>query len=144
VALRTVQAPPEAVYAFLADLENHWALTHAWLDVEELAGDANGAEIVVRGPLGIHRRARTRLRGTSPPRGGRPGVVDGTATAPEGTTARVTWSVDAEQPGTVVRLEADVDPHGLDRVLLGLGGSWWLRRALRRSMRQLDAALQRR
>src|ERR1700760_4926607 len=95
-ATRTIAAPPEAVYAFLEELENHWQLTSGFASVETLVdppGDVEGARIVVHGPLGIRKRARTRLLRCEPPTGAAPGVVAGTARDAAGTTAHVEWRI---------------------------------------------------
>jgi carbon monoxide dehydrogenase subunit G len=142
---RTIGAPPEAVYAFLERLENHWQLTSGFASVETLVdppGGDEGARIVVHGPLGIRRRARTRLLRCEPPAGGRPGVVAGTASDAAGSTAEVEWRVSGKGTGSRVELVTAIrEAHGLDRLLLALGGGWWLRRGLERSLGQLEQAL---
>ena len=64
-AARRVGADPEAVFAFLSDLENHWELTADWVQVRSLNrtddGHARGAHVQLRGPAGLRRSARTRL-----------------------------------------------------------------------------------
>jgi carbon monoxide dehydrogenase subunit G len=140
-AAETVGAPPEAVYAFLERLENHWRLTSGFVTVDRLAPD--GGRIVLRGPLGVRKRARTELRRCEPPAGDRPGVVAGTATDDAGTTARVEWRIAAAPEGSRVELATTIDDaRGLDRVWLALGAGWWIRRGLGRSLRELEQALE--
>ena len=115
-AARRVGADPEAVFAFLSDLENHWELTADWVQVRSLNrthdGDARGAH-VLRGPAGLRRSARTRLLELDPPR-----RVAGTAEVGRRTRARVAWDLEPDGDGTLVCLSADVAALGpLDRVL---------------------------
>jgi hypothetical protein len=64
-ATRGLAAAPATVFGFLADLENHWALTAGWVRVLSLhrvdGGPAHGARVRLHGPFGLRRTARTRL-----------------------------------------------------------------------------------
>jgi hypothetical protein len=137
-ASRVMTASPEAVFAFLAKLENHWKLAGRW--VEPLAIDHNSGRVRIHGPLGLHRTATTRVLDADPPR-----VMHGTAELSGGTVARIAWELaDASGGGaTEVRLSARVEcTHQADRVLLWLGGNVWMRRRFRAILAQLDAELQ--
>jgi uncharacterized protein YndB with AHSA1/START domain len=116
-AARRVGADPEAVFAFLSDLENHWELTADWVRVRSLNrtddGHARGAHVQLHGPAGLRRSARTRLLEREPPR-----RVAGTAEVGRRTRARVAWDLEPDGDGTLVCLSADVAALGpLDRLL---------------------------
>ena len=51
VVERTVAAPPERVFDFLADLSNHWRLERRFMELDELGED--GGTIRLKGPLGL-------------------------------------------------------------------------------------------
>ena len=127
-ATALVAAPPEEVFAFLADLGNHWIVADRFVEVLDLHGSdgarAEGGQVRVRGPLGIRRTATTRVVATRAPR-----LLIGTAEVGAGTRARVSWSLAAHLGSTRVRLAATVERAApADRALLALGGRWWLRR----------------
>jgi hypothetical protein len=130
-AVGEVPAAREEVFAFLASLPNHWALANRWIEVISLqaaaapgGGEPNGGVVRIRGPLGLHRTARTEVLAAEPP-----ARISGRAELPGGTGATVTWSLEEASPGTRVRLAADVETSSpLDRLLLALGGRAWLRR----------------
>ena len=144
-AARTIEASAEEVYAFLENLGNHWQLTSGFASVETLVdppGDAEGARIVVHGPLGIRKRARTRLLRCEPPSASGAGVVAGTARDAAGTTAEVEWRVTPAGASTRVELVAAIDDaRGVDRLLVALGAGRWIRRGLQRSLARLAEAL---
>ena len=109
------------VFAFLERLENHWAIADRMVEVVSLSSD--GGTVRVRGPLGVRRTFRTRVVTADPARS-----IEGTAER-GATKARVRWSLEPRGGGTAIRLTARVERAGaLDRVLLALGGRWWLRR----------------
>ncbi len=59
-----VGAPADEVFAFLADLRNHWRLAGPWIEVVALRpaeGRADGATIRLRGPLGMVFSVDTRV-----------------------------------------------------------------------------------
>ena len=121
-ASRVVPAAPEAVFGFLAKLENHWKLTGRW--VEAVAIDDGSGRVRIHGPLGLRRTAKTTVVDAHPSH-----VMHGTAELSGGTLARIAWELHEDAEGTAVRLSADVD-HAKrgDRLLLALGGRAWLRR----------------
>jgi hypothetical protein len=89
-AVALVAAPPAEVFAFLADLENHWRLTDRFVEVVELDGPSgarHGGRVRVRGPLGLRRTAVTRVMEADEPRSMR-----GTAEL-RGTRAEVRWTL---------------------------------------------------
>jgi carbon monoxide dehydrogenase subunit G len=140
-AAATLTRSPDSVYAFLADLENHWQLASTFVSLDAVRDD-EGGWITVRGPFGISRRARTSLVRCDPPAGGTEARVEGIARVESGTIARVTWRVAAAGGGSRVALETALEhPSRADRVLLALGGRLWLRRCLARTLAQLESAV---
>jgi hypothetical protein len=139
---RVVRHPPERVFAFLTDLRNHWRLEHRFVALEELHGDAAGGRVRMKGPLGLHRSARTRVLRVEEPRGGR-ASLRGRAELSGGTVGHVRWDIAAADGDSLVTLTAAVERAALlDRALLALGGAWWLRRILARALANLDTELQ--
>lgn len=121
---RTVTQAPEEVYAFLAELDNHWRLNDRYLRLEHLSADRLGGRIVIGTPIGLRRTARTRVSATN-----RPAGLSGAADVGRSTTARVDWNIEPQDDGARVELEATVIAAGrLDKLLLAAGGRWWLRR----------------
>jgi uncharacterized protein YndB with AHSA1/START domain len=121
-ASRTVAATPEAVFAFLAHLENHWKLAGRWVEVVAIE-DASG-RVRIHGPLGLRRTARTIVVDAKPSH-----LIRGTAELSGGTAAQVAWELHEEAGGTAVRLSAEVERTAPgDRLLLALGGGTWMRR----------------
>jgi Polyketide cyclase / dehydrase and lipid transport len=136
-ATHDVPDSPERVYGFLARLDNHWKLGGRELRLEALDADRRGGRVVLAGPLGLRRTARTTVTTEVAPH-----RFGGVATVGRRTSARVTWHIDTAPCGARVALESTVTSRGpLDRVLLALGGRWWLRRGLRRALDGLAAAL---
>jgi uncharacterized protein YndB with AHSA1/START domain len=134
-ASRVVSAPPSAVFAFLAELENHWKLAGRW--VEPLSIEANRGRVRVHGPLGLRRTATTSVVDAEPTR-----VMHGTAELSGGTLARVAWTLTEEPGGTGVTLSAAVERANLgDRVLLALGGATWMRSRFAAILDRLDEEL---
>ncbi len=129
IAERVVHAPLEALFAYLADLEQHWQLADRFIEVVSLerppeGGPAVGGVVRLRGPLGLGRSARTRVSETRPPT-----RLSGRAAVGRRTSARVTWTLRPSGAGTAVRLEAVVERAGiLDAILLAVGGRAWMQR----------------
>ena len=123
-ASAVVPAPREAVFDFLSDLGNHWAVAGRWIEVESLDGRGNGGRVRIRGPLGVHRTAVTSVERVQPPE-----RLEGTARLGR-TEARVAWTLyERRSGGTEVRLAATIVRAGaLDRAVLALGGACWMRR----------------
>jgi uncharacterized protein YndB with AHSA1/START domain len=118
-----IDAAPEDVFAALDDLAGHWRLLDRWTEIVDVAPDGRSATVRLRGPLGLRRTARTRVLASDPPRG-----LEGEARVGRGTVGRVRWTLTADGGGTLVDLQAEVvAAGGLDRVLLALGASRWLR-----------------
>jgi hypothetical protein len=127
-----VAATPEAVFAFLASLENHWKLAGRWVEV--VAIDDGSGRVRIHGPVGLRRTARTTVIDAHPSH-----VMHGTAELSGGTLALVAWELAEEAGGTAVRLSARVERATLpDRVLLALGGRAWMRRRFDAILRRLD------
>jgi uncharacterized protein YndB with AHSA1/START domain len=125
-ATHVVPAPPEAVFDFLSALENHWAVAGRWIEVVGLdrAPAATGGRVRIRGPLGLRRTATTRVELAEPPL-----RLQGTAQLGR-TLARVSWALEPRGgDATEVRLAAVIVEAGaVDRALLALGASGWMRR----------------
>jgi Polyketide cyclase / dehydrase and lipid transport len=120
-----VPARREAVFAFLAELGNHWLVADRWLQVVSLDPDGDGGRVRVRGPLGLRRTTRTRVELVDPP-----AALEGTAILGR-TVARVRWELSSRGDATCVRLSARVErATALDRLLLAAGGREWIRRRL--------------
>lgn len=118
-----VPAGREAVYAFLADLANHWDLADRWVEVVSLSPAHDGGRVRLRGPLGLRRTVDTRVVEVDPP-----SRIEGTARLGR-TVAAVRWELRTEPRGTRVHLAALVLAAGpFDRLLLAAGGRAWLRR----------------
>ena len=131
-ASRVVPAAPEAVFAFLAHLDNHWKLAGRW--VEPLTIDDSSGRVRIHGPLGLRRTATTTVVDASPSR-----VMHGTAELSGGTLARIAWELNEDAGGTAVRLSAEVDHATLpDRLLLALGGRVWMTRHFAAILERLD------
>lgn len=134
-ASRVVAAAPEAVFSFLAKLENHWRLAGRW--VEPIAIDDSSGQVRIHGPLGLRRTARTTVVDAQPSH-----VIHGTAELSGGTRARVAWELAEDVGGTAVRLCADVERAApLDRALLALGGAPWMRRRFDAILEKLEDEL---
>jgi hypothetical protein len=122
-----VPTAAERVFEFLADLENHWRLADRFIEVVTLNGPPgarNGGRVRMRGPLGLRRTAMTRVEAAHPTY-----LMIGTAEVGRRTRACVSWALTPQDGGTSVRLTAALDEAGLfDRLLLLLGGRWWMRR----------------
>ena len=135
VAERTVAAPPERVFDFLADLRNHWRLEQRFLELDELGED--GGTIRLKGPLELSRTVQTRVLEAE-----RPVRVAGRAELRGGTVGLVAWDIRPSGSGSSVRLSAEVpEASVLDRALLALGGRAWFRGLFRRALDNLDHVL---
>lgn len=128
-ARKDVRVPPEALYEFLATLDNHWLLTDRFVSLVRLHGPVQsrtGGEIAIRGPWGLQRHARTWLDVDR--HGSR---LVGTAVVGRRTIARVTWALTPIAGGTDVELAVAVlAASPLDRALLIVGRPWLRRRFL--------------
>ena len=128
-ARKDIRAPAHALHAFLAALDNHWLLTDRFVSLVRLHGPASsrtGGEIMIRGPWGMHRHARTWLEADDHPE-----RVAGTAVVGRRTVAHVTWALTPVPGGTAVELAASiVEASVLDRALLRVASPWLRRRFL--------------
>ena len=128
-AERVVAASPAVVFAFLADLQNHWLLADRFVEVLTIerppgGGPSHGGTVRMRGPLGLRRTARTRVVEAQAP-----ASIAGTAAVGGGTEASVRWTLTPVRGSTRVRLEATVRRAAwLERMLLAMGGRRWLQR----------------
>jgi uncharacterized protein YndB with AHSA1/START domain len=134
-AERAVDAPPERVFDFLADLRNHWRLERRFLELDELGED--GGTIRLKGPLGLSRRVETRVLEAE-----RPIRVAGRADLRGGTVGLVSWDIRPSATGSVVRLSAEVpEAAPWDRLFLALGGRAWFEGLFRDALENLDTVL---
>lgn len=134
-ASQTISHPPDRIFAFLSDLHNHWRLGDAFVEVGDVREDGGG--IVVRGPLGIARAARTVVVETAPDT-----LIRGRAEIGTSTVGYVAWVLEPDGAGTRVTLSASVERASVrDRLLLALGGRRWLRRRFVRVLEQLEHSL---
>jgi hypothetical protein len=137
-AATPVRAPAHVVYRFLERLPNHALITGSGLRLESVASGGRCARITLRGPLGIRRTARTRVTYAVPPHG-----FGGTAAVGRRTVAYVHWAIDHAEYGSLVTLSATILRAGtVDRLLLALGGRWWLARSFDRAVVLLGAAVE--
>jgi hypothetical protein len=140
-AYSVVAAPPASVFAFLADPSNHWLLNGPKVRLLELEEPATGqiaGVVVIRGPVGIRRRARTKVLTAEDP-----SLLSGVAELGATTTARVSWSLHpCGSAGTGVVLSATVSSASLlDRVLLVAGGRLWIRRMFAETLERLGRSV---
>ena len=125
--------PPERVFAFLADLRNHWQLSRRFAELEQIDGDRQGGRVRIRGPLGLSRVATTRVEGAVPTR-----EVRGHAAVGRSTVGAVRWTIEPSDGGSRVTLAAEVvRASALDRVVLALGGRLLLQRMFAEAVEQL-------
>src|SRR3954465_5679164 len=124
-ATAIVPAPPEEVFDFLSDLENHWRLVDRFVEVLSLEGEpADRAVVRPCGPLGGRRTVVPRVTALRSPR-----LIIGIAELGDGTRARVSWTLGGRLSETRVRLAAAGEhASAFDRMLLACGGRIWLER----------------
>jgi len=133
-----VGAAPERIYGFLAELDNHSVLGDRYLRVERLSRERDGGVIRVGAPFGVRRTASTTVTTAIAPR-----RFGGTAAVGARTRAHACWEIETNERGARVALEATVCSTGiLDRLLLAVGGRWWLRRRFRLTLARLAAVLE--
>jgi hypothetical protein len=122
-----VPASRRLVFAFLADRDNHWHLAGRRIEPLEIGQDAAGqltGLVVVRGPLGMRRHARTRVVQVREPT-----LLGGVAELGRRTTAVVRWDLTEVTGGEATRVELSASVTAAsagDRVLLALGGRAWM------------------
>lgn len=136
--MRVIPAPREQVFAFLADLENHWLITDRFVRVLSLEGPAGarkGGTVRIRAPFGLSRTASIKVDDSRPPV-----ELIGSAAVGNGTLAEVRWSLSENGDGTRAELTAHlIAASRRDRLLWLGGGRFWMRRRLRRALAGLDA-----
>ena len=122
-----VPAPAEQVFAFLADLDDHWLLAGRFIEVvalEGAPGQRRGGRVRIHGPLGVRRTVATAVERVEPPT-----AISGTASIGSATEASVEWLLAEHLSGTRVQLSAEVlRATPFDSAVLALGGAWWLQR----------------
>ena len=127
-----MERPLAEIFEFLSDLRNHWRLEPHFIDLEDV--EASGGRVQIKGPLGISREARTRVDRVEPPT-----RLQGTAEIGRRTRASIRWELAPSGEGSRVTLTGTVDEASFyDRLLLLLGGRWWLQRMFERALRALE------
>ena len=133
----TIAARPVDVFDLLGDLDRHRDLADRGMRILSLQGPPGrrtGGLVELRGPVGLTRLARTRVRGAEPH-----SRLWGTAETPDGARAFVEWRVKPQGDRTHVEVRLDVRARTWkDRILLHLGGRTWLRSRLRSALDQLQ------
>ena len=130
-------APPEAAFAFLADLANHWRLIDRWTEIVAVEPGGRAAVVRLRGPFGVRRLARTAVLEADAPR-----LLVGEARVGRATVGRVSWALVPDEGATRIELRAEVLAAGpFDRALLAAGGRWWLRRRFADALRRLSTEM---
>ncbi len=133
-SIRELPHTPERVFEFLSDLHNHWQLEDSFIAVNGVGN--GGGRILIRGPLGITREARTEVVEAEAPSRLVGRAVLGT------TVGAVAWKILPEGDGSLVSLSAEVERASTaDRLLLVLGGRRWLRRRFANVLETLDRRL---
>jgi hypothetical protein len=126
-----VERAPSEIFEFLSDLRNHWRLEPHFVDLEDIG--TTGGRVRIKGPLGISREARTRVDAAEPP-----STLRGSAEIGLRTRASIRWEIVPAAAGSRVTLTGTVDEASLyDRLLLRLGGRWWLQRIFERALQAL-------
>jgi uncharacterized protein YndB with AHSA1/START domain len=137
-----VPAPPERIFAYLSDLENHWQLADRFIEVvaldrESPEAEAHGGTVLMHGPLGFKRTVTTRVVSAELNH-----AMRGTAELGKRTRARIEWRFSPERAGTRVHLRAEVErTSATDRLLLLAGGTVWLRRRFAKILEALASRL---
>jgi uncharacterized protein YndB with AHSA1/START domain len=135
-----VPAAPEAVFDYLARLDNHWRLMDGSVEVLSLDGDGEDgpdrAVVRLHGPLGLGRTAHTQVLDAERPRllRGRASIGH-LANGGRVTEGEVMWTLEPEGDDTRVHLSGSVRCAGLgDRAILALGGRAWMRARFRAAL----------
>jgi hypothetical protein len=99
---------------------------------------ADGGRVRVKGPFGLSRVGLTAVV-----RAERPRLLTGTADIGRGTRGAVQWEIEPQVPDrSHVRFVAQVvRASAVDRVVLALGGRWWLERIVVRAVERLGAVV---
>ncbi|HEY4277762.1 MAG TPA: SRPBCC family protein [Conexibacter sp.] len=142
-AIRTIDAPPDRVFAFLEEPDRHWQLMGRRLEPLRTY-DGQRSQARLRGPLGIHRTLWIEMAGVRPPL-----ELIGRVEAGRGqTVGTVRWIIHPlpgaapESGRSNVELIAGTVVSGwLDRLLLVFGGARWLRESLKLVLEQLEREL---
>jgi hypothetical protein len=97
----------------------------------------DGGRVRIKGPLGLSRLARTRVVASE-----RPTALRGAAEIGDATHASVRWDIQPHTDGSLVTFSARVDEaSAVDRLILALGGRWWLRRIVERALQRLGTSI---
>ena len=133
-----IAASCEDAFVLLSDLDRHRLLTDAGIAILSLEGPPGarrGGTVELRGPAGLRRRARTEVQGAQHPR-----RLWGVATSDTGSVASLEWLLSPAGDGATVEARLHVTPrHWRDRLLLSLGGRWWLKGRLHAAIGRLGA-----
>ena len=135
-ARRLVPASAPAIFTFLSDLENQCLLAQEHTDLLRLDGPRgarHGAQLRVRAPLALGRKARARIVARVEPSHLVTSVELGR------TVVRFGWTLTPLPASTGVELTAEVASAGLlDRALLAAAGRRALARCLRTALDTLS------
>jgi hypothetical protein len=138
-AERKVAASRQSVHEFLADVASHAVLSDSSIELLE-ADDRHGRSrgvVRVNPPLPIDRTVVTEMREK-----GDPVKVEGVARMGRRVVAEIVWELQSCDGGTSVTLRATLGRTRFrDRVLLWLGGAYWLKRRFCRVLRRLERSL---
>jgi hypothetical protein len=134
----TLTAPPSTVFDFLVRLPNHALIGGHGLRLDNVSDDDRSALISLHGPLGLRRTASTTVTHLH-----RPHRFGGTALVGRRTMAYVHWTIEPAGTGSRVTLTATIVRAGpADRLLLAIGGRWWVTRSFARAIALLGAAVE--
>ena len=139
-ACAEVDAPAGEVFAFLANLHNHWRLAGPWIEVVTVTTAdalADRATIRLRGPLGMVFPVETQIDEVHEPH-----TIKGRG-ACGGSRGEVTWSlVDGESGSTLVSVDVRLRRAAIHhRAIWVAGGRAWLARRLAHTVAGLDRDL---
>ena len=139
-ATAEVDAPAGEVFAFLADLHNHWRLAGPWIEVVAVTATdarADRATIRLRGPLGMVFPVATQIDEVREPH-----TIKGRG-ACGGSHGQVIWSLaDAESGSTRVSVDVRLQRAAVHHRAIWLaGGRAWLARRLAQTVSGLDRDL---
>jgi hypothetical protein len=134
-----VRAPVDEVFAFLADLGNHWRLASRWIEVVTLhpSGEhADSATVRLSGPLGLTRTVQTQVDRVTPP-----SAIRGRGSSGR-THAEVAWTLEPVTGATRVGVEVRLlRASATDRLIWLAFGRTWLARRLQLTVSGLDDVL---
>jgi hypothetical protein len=138
---RLVDASRDRIHAFLADVRFHSLLSDRGLQLIVATDSADGSRatglIRVNPPGPVEETVSTVMTSRDGP-----STVAGVALIRSRKVADIVWSLDVRGAATLVRLSATTgDLSARERVLLVVGGRWWIRRRFGKVLERLDRAV---